>query len=319
MPGSGFHRAQAVLLASPVPSKEGLTGGAGESGSMQLRRKLLGQYFTPPTVVDFALQALRWLGGTACAPPCESLLDPSCGDGAFVRAAVEGGYVMPSRAWGLDRDPSLREQWVESGLYRSDGPNLHVADGLLEDPRQWGAPQGGFHWVVGNPPYAGEGLKSADAALLADVAARFALCARRCGRVPDPQQVRRFPVEVLFLERFWQLCRPGGLMAIVLPVGIFANDRWRFVREWLVDVTTIHAVVGLPRRAFGAHGITAKTCLAVLGKSAPPPGHQVALAEVERIGVAGEPNDLPGVLELWANGTSMAAELAPWRAAVRDL
>lgn len=286
---------------------------------MLLRRKLLGQYFTPPTVVNFALQSLRWLEGTCSEPPCQSLIDPSCGEGAFLRAAVAGGFVAPHRAWGVDRDPSLRERWAGNGLCGPSGPFLHLADGLLDDPQAWDAPQGGFHWVVGNPPYAGEGLKTANPTVLADVAARFDLCRRRFGTRPTPAQIRRFPIEVLFLERFWQLCRPGGLLAIVLPVGIFANDRCCFVRQWLLQSATLHAVVGLPRRAFGAHKTTAKTCLALLRKSEPAPGHQVALAEVEHIGLGNEPDELSRVLDLWTRGETAGEGARPWTLVPRDL
>jgi type I restriction enzyme M protein len=286
---------------------------------MEPRRKRLGQYFTPPTVVDFALRALRWLDGRPDRPPCEALLDPSCGEGAFLHAAIEGGFVAAGKAWGVDRDPQLLPRWADEGLRDVMGSHLVHGDGLLDDPSAWGAPAEGFHWVVGNPPYAGEGLKLADAATLTLVSERFELCQRRYGPAPSPGQVRRFPIEVLFLERFWQLCRPGGLMAIVLPEGIFANDRWRFVRHWLLQATTVHAVVGLPRRAFGAHQITAKTCLALIGKSVPAPGHQVALAEVEHIGRGDEPNELSCVLDLWAAEKTAGENVRPWVQVRRDL
>ena len=101
---------------------------------------------------------------------------------------------------------------------------------------------------------------------------------------------------------------------MVLPEGLLANDRWRFVREWLLPRVTLHAVVGLPRTTFRAGRITARTCLLIARKAPPGPDHEVLLAEVEHIGHrAGEPNDLPGVLEAWQDGREVVEEGKPWR------
>jgi len=114
----------------------------------------------------------------------------------------------------------------------------------------------------------------------------------------EARRLRRLPLEVLFLERFVQLCRPGGWIAIVLPEGIMANARWRHVRQWLLGVLTVQGVVGLPRRTFRAHGTTAKTCLLLARKAPPPPGHRVALAEVPE----GTPEAFGALLAAWRAG-----------------
>ena len=280
------------------------------------RRRALGQYFTPPTVIDFALDALAWLdedGGDARA---RRLIDPACGDGGFLRRALERGLVAPANAFGIDADETLRATWNDALAPGPDGPWLGVGDGLLAEA-VCGRPvhEEAFDWVVGNPPYAGEGLKHADAEVFARIAERYELCRLRYrSLLPGPEQLRRFPVEVLFAERFVRLCRPGGLIAVILPEGIFANERWRFVREWLLARVTLHAVVALPRTAFRPGRVTARTCLALARKGAPPPGHEVLLAEVERIGrKSGEANDLPAVLEAWRAGAEIAGPAAPWR------
>jgi len=113
-------------------------------------------------------------------------------------------------------------------------------------------------------------------------------------------------IEVLFLERFVQLARPGGKVAIILPEGVFANSNLRYVREWLVQNFTIHAVVGLPRDTFKGTGTTAKTAILYLEKCKPPEGHQVLLAEVGRINPNGQPNpELEVVLDQPAPGARL--------------
>lgn len=270
------------------------------------RRKELGQYFTPAPVIEFALDALARLDVDGDAES-RRIVDPSCGDAGFLVRAVDRGLARPEVVWGTDSDPALHEVWEEHGLLRRRF-RLEIADGLLAES------EAGFDWVVGNPPYAGDGLIKADAETLWRVAERFELPALRYGKLmSDPEDCRRLPLEVLFVERFVHLCREGGLLAAVLPVGLFANARWRFVREWLLPRVTLELVVQLPRATFGAAGITAHTCLAIARKQPPPPGHEVCFAQVDHIGVGSERNDLPELLAKWQAGESVGQDGAPWR------
>ena len=84
------------------------------------RRKLLGAWYTPPSLVDAVV-------GEAVFPGARSVLDPACGDGRFLRATG-----LPEQH-GLDIDP---ETPFEHG------------DALSRD---WGGQR--FDVVVGNPPY----------------------------------------------------------------------------------------------------------------------------------------------------------------------
>ena len=71
----------------------------------------------------------------------------------------------------------------------------------------------------------------------------------------------RFPIEVLFLERFIQLVRPGGHVAIILPDGIFANTSTQPLRNWILEQGQVQAIIGLPRQVFAHTGVNAKTSI----------------------------------------------------------
>ena len=261
----------------------------------------LGQFFTPPGVVDFTLGALAWLDAASTATS-RRLIDPACGEGAFVLRALEAGLVRPPNAYGLDTDPGLQEVWRAQGAL--SGARLGVADGLLAD-EVCGEPllRESFDWVVGNPPYAGTGLKEASQQLLAAVADRYDLWRHRFGRDRLTwDNLRRVPIEILFIERFWQLCREGGHIAVILPEGVFSNSRWRFVRDWLLSVATVQAVVGLPRNTFRTGSTTAKTCLLLATRRPPVAGHRVRLAEVDSVGVGADQDRLPQLLAAWKEG-----------------
>lgn len=92
------------------------------------RSRALGQYFTPPEVVDLAFAVLAWL-----APDLRSgrLLDPSCGEGAFLAGALRAGFP-PARLYGLDADPRLPETWrAAQATALPEAAHLAVTDGLV--------------------------------------------------------------------------------------------------------------------------------------------------------------------------------------------
>lgn len=231
-------------------------------------RSPLAQYFTPPAVVDLTFAVLDWLVPDFGRGP---LVDPSCGAGAFLWGALRAGW--PARClYGLDADPALAGEWRANGLLAA-GVHLAVGDGLA------GAGQGRFAGVVGNPPFAGT------AALPPSLVAPSRFTWGGLG----PGRTGRLPRELWFLERSLALLRPGGLLALVLPEGVFANRRWEAQRAVLLANNQVEAIIGLPRRTFHASRIAVKTCLLVARRQPPGPGHRVRLAELddEEMGEAG--------------------------------
>jgi type I restriction enzyme M protein len=110
------------------------------------------------------------------------------------------------------------------------------------------------------------------------------------------------------LERSLELLKPGGLLAMVLPEGLFANRRWRSQRREILRQYQVEALVGLPRSVFRASRAAVKTGLLFLRKTAPSPGHQVRLAELSAIDLEAGAAEL---IEHWTAGRSKA-EGRPW-------
>jgi len=113
-----------------------------------------------------------------------------------------------------------------------------------------------------------------------------------------------FPIEILFLERFIQLIKPGGYIAIIVPDGILANYNLQFVREWLFKQARVLAIVSLPRETFKYIGTTAKTSIIFMQKFN---GEQtfestknlsIFMASADYVGIDHEEkNDLPEILK----------------------
>ncbi len=244
----------------------------------------LAQHFTPPHVVDLTFDLLERLYGPLASP---RVIDPACGEGAFLCRALERGLTTPDRVVGIERDPELAGR-----LASADGPRLIVADALLG--LRAPAVEGAFDLVVANPPFGtgAAGLRELDRAALEDIARTYSFAggkgysphsaqtAGEMGTVPfSPERVRRFPAEILFLELCLRLARPGGHVAIILPEGILANARYRFVREWLLPQFELDAVVSFPPDTFHRTGAAARTALLVLTKQRPGAGHEVWFVE----------------------------------------
>lgn len=205
-------------------------------------KRELGQFFTPEPVVEFVFDALLALG---LRPGRLRVVDPACGDGAFLRAAAR--RLPEAEVWGCDLDGGLEAGWREGGPSGSRA-HLVVQDGLVDAPL-FGLGAGTFDLVVGNPPY-GFG-------------------------VARPGVGER--IEELFVRRFVELARRGGWLGVVLPEGIVANARGQALRDWLLDRVALSAVVALPEATFAASGTNARTVV-VLARKGSRRGGPVLLA-----------------------------------------
>lgn len=119
------------------------------------------------------------------------------------------------------------------------------------------------------------------------------------------RRVASFPIEVLFVERFIRLAKPGGFIAVIVPDGILANYQLQFLRDWIEGKARWLAIVSLPRETFKASGITAKTSILFLRKllpdEKPAMKEKIFMAKVDFVGVNSDgKNELPELLPHFA-------------------
>ncbi|MEX2212302.1 MAG: N-6 DNA methylase [Gaiellaceae bacterium] len=188
-------------------------------------RKARGAFFTPPAIADFLA---TWAVGD---DPSARILDPSCGDGVFLRASARqlrdlgcGISRLDEQVFGVDlHGPTLD---TATALLESEGLDAHlIRDDFfnLATPDQLGCLLPDVDAVIGNPPFvryqehAGEARKrSAQAALaqgvrLSGLASSWAaLLVHACG----------------FLK-------PDGRLAMVLPAELLTVHYAEPVRRWL--------------------------------------------------------------------------------------
>jgi len=218
-------------------------------------RKARGQFFTPTEVAEALLRrAAQDLAEAGESVPRGDVLDPACGDGAFLTAAAVAGWAAPHRLRGRDTDASV--------LDGPPGAALDVGDGLALD--------GPFDAVVGNPPFGGRGVRDRPPDALEALGRRLSIHRAdprgelRPGRSVPP----RFPVATLFVDRFVAAARPGGVVGLVLPASFLANRRDEGPRAWLLRRVRLVAVDALAPGTFSAAGTRAHTVF-VLGVRRP--------------------------------------------------
>lgn len=286
-------------------------------------RATLEQFFTPLSVAE-SLVDLLGIG------PRDAVIDPACGDGVFLRLAAERG----ARVVGIDLDPQMAARAQEAVGERGQ---IFVHDGLYSDAVIEGEdsiPVADDAWdvVVGNPPFKSHG----DAETRSEVLRRFQLgcyapMVEREGWMSlfesdegqqsifdlteEPLPLTSQAPEVLFIERFIQLTRPGGRIGIVLPDGVVSKAAWQPARDLLFERCELYAVIGLPRETFLDVGTEAKTVvLFARKKPAPPPrGGLVCLAEAQHVGVRTATNDLRAILAAYRERETTMQPLVTWK------
>jgi predicted RNA methylase len=218
-------------------------------------QRQLGQYWTPEVLADFMLDIAQF-------QPDWKVIDPACGEGVFLKRALERGA---RQVVGIDIDPETLERARENLKPYGDRVRLYLQDGLLpiEDPDPYW--QADYDLVIGNPPFAATGYRVRDPEDTGAVRTRARACQRTAGAISlfesdEYRPKRRKPsvaIEVLFLERFFQLCKPGGVVCLIVPRGILANRNLMYVRKWLTTRYSLRCVFDMPQEAFKSVGANA--------------------------------------------------------------
>jgi len=266
-------------------------------------RKNMGIYYTPKPVVDLIFAILNiWkdhednkTGRWNKSKHYPSVIDPACGEGIFLKKAVESGFTKARFVWGVDIDETAIDRWKEISLMRlfnsRSKPENHFfcQNGLLplrKDIKFRHKPGGlkEFDVVVGNPPYGGVGVGNIDEdlenALLKNGLWKRAIEKNNSNNqtkldlTGDKQKIginvkerlKKFPIEVLFLDRFIQLAKEGGWIAIIIPDGILSNSNMSYVRKYVSQKAKVDAIISLPRNTFKNAGTSAKTSILFLKK-----------------------------------------------------
>lgn len=197
-------------------------------------QKVRGAFFTPRAVCDFVA---AW----AVRNPEDRILEPSCGDAAFIRAVARQLQTLgptlfpdPDQLQGVEIDPTTAEQAAAAVAADGASAKIHVVD--FFDYRH----DGEFDVIVGNPPFIryqtfnGEPRsKSLAAALRQGVA----LSSLTSSWAP-------------FVVHAASLLKPNGRMGVVLPSELLTVKYAAPVRAYLLRRFKSLRLVTFEKRIF---------------------------------------------------------------------
>lgn len=211
-------------------------------------RRIRGEYFTPPPLVEAVLAlALRHAG-----PGPLTIVDPACGDGAFLAAAAR---ARPSaRLHGLELDRAH----AAAARRSVPGARIQVGDALRGgwDSLARALPGDGEELWLGNPPYNGT------SPLLRDPLAYRALRARVALDEALPRGTSlRDDYAFFLLLAAERLAGTAGVLAWVTSATLLDAFLYSSLRRRLLDRLALREVVDLGAGVFP--GTRVRTCITV--------------------------------------------------------
>ena len=251
-----------------------------------------GQYFTPPSVVRVAIAAVD-------PGPEDRVIDPACGSGSFLAAALNNvverlkahygtdasAITLAQRDWSMtqlfaiDRDAvSVRLSKAYLSMLGDGSTHVFKADSIR--PSAWESSLGAtiqdgtFAVVVTNPPF-GTKLKI-PGRIGRQEGYELSHIMKRNTTTQKWDQTGEYgsrDLGLLFLERSIRFLAEGGRLAIVLPDTYLFSDSYAWLIQWLAQYKITHSI-NVPIEAFEPH-CRAKTSIIVLEKRRPPKNHTI--------------------------------------------
>ncbi|WP_409308379.1 class I SAM-dependent DNA methyltransferase [Pseudomonas putida] len=314
--------------------------------------KDLGQFFTPREIVAFMLDLARENPEDAALNIVkgERFLDGCAGSGGFLIAAYEDVYkhALSNKLRGEEREKLLKRlgqetffaseieekaarlgklnmivhavsaqnaQWLHQNyLYNEEYGGLkpsieyEVDFGSGKQKRYIGPDS--IDLILTNPPF-GKSVK-AESILLDYQFGHEVKVFKSKGRPPEKRPKNSQDSEVLFIEHYLRVLKPGGKLLIVLPDGVLSNATAKPIRDYMREHAIIMAVISLPSETFASTGTSIQTNVVYLQKKRPGDVQgDIFMARADYVGrrANGDPlkeNDLPFILEKfreWQAGT----------------
>lgn len=192
-----------------------------EQNKKHVERKEHAQFFTHKSLVKYILDKLN-------INKYSSVLDPSCGAGAFLSQAIE----FSDKIYGIDIENEAA-QLCKQNLNKKNF-NIIVKDTIKDFNLQKDFPEifndGGFDFIIGNPPF--QNLKKdidydSKIQIYKDVSQGIVNSA------------------TLMIAKSLSILKEGGYLAFVLPKNILRVDTFANLRKFLLENTSIISITDI--------------------------------------------------------------------------
>ena len=314
--------------------------------------KDLGQFFTPREIVAFMLDLARdnpkW--AALDIEKSERFLDACAGSGGFLIAAYEDVYkhALSNGVEQRKKDQLLKRlgqetfyaceieetaarlgklnmivhavnaqnaQWLHQNyLYNEEygglNPSIEYEVDFGDGKKKRRIGPDSIDLILTNPPF-GKSVKTVSILLDYQFGHEVKVFKSR-GRPPEKRPKNSQDSEVLFIEHYLRVLKPGGKLLIVLPDSVLSNATAKPVRDYMREHAIIKAVISLPSETFASTGTSIPTNVVYLQKKRPGDVQgDIFMARADYVGRRAngdrlKENDLPFILEKfreWQAGT----------------
>lgn len=245
-----------------------------------------GQFFTPRNVVNMVIRMVD-------PDTDDKILDPACGSGGFlveslryvwnkleekghdlgwpdVEIEAEKQKVAIKNFRGIDKDSFLSKVAKAYLAILGDGRGGVYCENSLENYVNWSTkaqddirPQT-FDIIVTNPPFGKKlAIDTTEILQMYDLGHRWTTDDN--GNFEKGDLLDKQPPQILFIERCFQMLKPGGRMGIVLLESIFGMPKYQYVVDYILKNAKILAIVTMPEDLFQPH-THAKCCVMICQK-----------------------------------------------------
>lgn len=217
----------------------------------------LGQFFTPREIIDFMVKISN---------PNENykILDPASGSGGFLIGSLRHikdkiksnrdyskniENIFKNHLWGFEIDKELSILAKINLLMNGDGgEHIYNIDTLNYTNNE--IHDNFFDLILTNPPFS------------FPIENRKVLDQFKLGKDNTSEQI-----DILYVEKCYNLLIEGGLLGIVLPEGLLNLKKFEYFRNFILDNFNIVGSVSLPSGAFLPFGQSnSKTCILFISK-----------------------------------------------------
>ncbi|MDO5424020.1 MAG: N-6 DNA methylase [Eubacteriales bacterium] len=267
-----------------------------------------GQFFTPRNVVKMIVDILD--------PSDEDyIIDPSCGSGGFLVEALrhvwkhldeegkrygwsaanlkeEKMEVALNKICGIDKDYFLAKVAKAYMAILGDGKSGIFCEDSLDNMKNWQnrtrvkIGEGKFTILMTNPPFGSKiPVRGEEKLKQYELAYKWKFV-KKINKWEKGKLKEKESPQVLFIERDIQLLADYGKMGIVLPDGIFGNDTFGYIRNWLREQGRILAIIDIPIETFQPNTSTKTSVLIFqkLPKDQIPEEYEIFMAIAETCG-----------------------------------
>ncbi len=245
-----------------------------------------GQFFTPRNVVNMVIRMID-------PDTDEKILDPACGSGGFLVEALrfvwnkleqkgeelgwpqseieaEKQKVAIKNFRGIDKDNFLSKVAKAYLAILGDGRGGVHCENSLDQFKNWAAktrediqPES-FDVIVTNPPFGKKlAIDTTEILELFDLGHKWSQDS--AGAFVKGTLLDKQPPQILFIERCFQMLKPGGRLGIVLLESIFGMPKYQYVVNYILSKAKVLAIVTMPEDLFQPH-THAKCCVMICQK-----------------------------------------------------